>query len=95
MIEYLHIDRSSMYKMINGKRNPSNKEWVDKIAYFFKLSPQEKQKYLKYACVGDTIYYHNNEIKDMIVIKGKESLNYYIQYLLEQELSQNNLKFII
>lgn len=38
--------------------------------------------------MGDTIYYHNNEIKDMIVIKGKESLNYYIQYLLEQELSQ-------
>lgn len=43
--------------------------------------------------MGDTIYYHNNEIKDMIVIKGKESLNYYIQYLLEQELSQKQPQF--
>lgn len=115
LIEYLHIDRPTMYKIINGKRNPSNKELVDNIAYFFKLSPQERQKYFySYYCtlIGERRYRQykeiesfllhykipqylkwegishdkDNKMKDIIVIKGKESLNYYMQYLLEQEL---------
>ena len=40
---YCELDRSTMYKLINGKRAPSSKAQVQKLAAFIKLNPLETQ----------------------------------------------------
>lgn len=42
LAQYCGIDRSNMYKIINGKRKPTSIEMVDKISNFMKLSLSEK-----------------------------------------------------
>ena len=41
--QFCGLDRSSMYKIINGKRNPAGEDVVRKMAQFMQLTPQEKQ----------------------------------------------------
>ena len=36
---YCELDRSTMYKLINGKRSPSSKALVKKLASFMNLNP--------------------------------------------------------
>ena len=40
--QFCGLDRSFMYKIINGKRNPSGEDVVRKMAQFMQLTPQEK-----------------------------------------------------
>ena len=39
--QFCGLDRSFMYKIINGKRNPSGEDVVRKMAQFMQLTPQE------------------------------------------------------
>ena len=39
MVEYCGIDRSAMYKIIKGKRNPPSLEIRDRISHFMRLTP--------------------------------------------------------
>ena len=41
--QFCGLDRSFMYKIINGKRNPSGEDVVRKMAQFMQLTPREKQ----------------------------------------------------
>lgn len=41
---YCNLDRSTMYKLINGKRTPTSKELVRQIASFMNLNPMETQE---------------------------------------------------
>lgn len=47
LIKYCNFDRSTMYKIINGKRNPPSKETVDKMAEFMHLTPAEHRYFLE------------------------------------------------
>lgn len=42
LAQYCGIDRSNMYKIINGKRKPTSLEMVHKMARFMHLSPAEE-----------------------------------------------------
>ena len=44
---YCELDRSTMYKLINGKRAPSSKALVQKLASFMNLNPLETQELLQ------------------------------------------------
>ena len=45
LLEYCSLDRSAMYKIINGKRNPTSEAVFQKIAEFLHLTPAEYQKF--------------------------------------------------
>lgn len=44
LAQYCGLDRSNMYKIINGKRKPTSVEMVHKMAKFMHLSPVEEQE---------------------------------------------------
>lgn len=58
LVKYCGIDRSAMYKIIKGKRNPPSPEIRDRIAHFMHLTPEETR--------------HFNQAYDISVI-GKEN----------------------
>lgn len=41
LANYCNLERSTVYKFINGKREPMSAELVDRIAHFLKLTPSE------------------------------------------------------
>lgn len=41
LAHYCNLERSTVYKFINGKREPISAELVEQIAYFIKLTPLE------------------------------------------------------
>ncbi len=41
MINYVDIDRSTFYKIVKGKRNPSNRHIVEKMIAYLRLSQKE------------------------------------------------------
>ncbi len=43
--QILGIDRSTMYKLISGKRNPPSKDIFEKMALFMHLTPAETQRF--------------------------------------------------
>ena len=45
MTKYCGIDRSTMYKLISGKRNPPPKDIFEKMAQFMHLTPAETQRF--------------------------------------------------
>ena len=45
MTKYCGIDRSTMYKLISGKRNPPSKDIFEKMAQFMHLTPAETQRF--------------------------------------------------
>ena len=45
LAKYCDIDRSTMYKVMNGKRNPPSQETLKKMAHFMHLTPVEHQKF--------------------------------------------------
>ena len=40
--QFCGLDRSFMYKIINGKRNPSGEDVVRKMAQFMRLTPRDR-----------------------------------------------------
>lgn len=60
MVQYCKLDRSTMYKIINGKRNPSSFELVQKMADFMCLTPAESKEFFKayrISLIGRETYY--------------------------------------
>lgn len=57
------IDRSNMYKLINGKRNPSSEALVRKIAEFLHLSVEEREELLEgyYESIEGYDAYHRRK----------------------------------
>lgn len=69
LIQYCELDRSSMYKIINGKRKPSSRTLAEKIANFLQLSPKECEIYYEayYKVVmGEEVYEQNQQIMEFI-----------------------------
>lgn len=69
MAQYCGVDRSNMYKIINGKRNPGSEELVHKIADFMRLTPTERKELLeayKITITGYETYYRRRNVQDFI-----------------------------
>ena len=77
LAQYCGYDRGNMYKIINGKRNPPGKEFVEKVAGYMHLTPLEKTKlYEAYqiSIVGYDIYYRRKAVLEFLteVDAGRE-----------------------
>lgn len=60
LAQYCNLERSTVYKFINGKREPMSAELVELMAYFMKLTPSETyqlKESWKMARMGDDTYY--------------------------------------
>ena len=70
LLEYCNLDRSTMYKIINGKRNPSSEAVFQKITEFLHLTPVEyrrfKEAYL-ISKLGKDLYYRRKYTEKYLV----------------------------
>lgn len=69
LIEYCGLDRSSMYKIINGKRKVTNVEIARKIANYMQLSPKECELYYEAyyrSTMGEEEYEQKQQIEEFI-----------------------------
>lgn len=67
--QFCGLDRSFMYKIINGKRNPSGEDVVRKMAQFMQLTPQEKIDFMDafyIAQMGAEVYYRRKSVGELI-----------------------------
>lgn len=65
LAHYCNLERSTVYKFINGKREPMSAELVEQIAYFIKLTPLETQQLReawKMSRLGENVYYIRKSI---------------------------------
>lgn len=70
LAQYCGVDRSNMYKLINGKRNPSSESIVQKMADFMKLTPSERKELLEayqITITGYESYYRRRNVEELIV----------------------------
>ena len=66
LAHYCNLERSTVYKFINGKREPMSAELVEQIAQFIKLTPLETyqlKEAWKIARMGKTPYYIRKSIE--------------------------------
>lgn len=74
LTSYCDLDRSTMYKLINGKRTPTSKELVLKIASFMNLNPVETQElldsYLLTKAGWETYYRRKNVLEFILDFDG-------------------------
>lgn len=67
--QFCGLDRSSMYKIINGKRTPAGEDVVRKMAQFMQLTPQEKTDFMDafyIAQMGAEVYYRRKAVGELI-----------------------------
>ena len=65
LAQYCDLDRSNMYKIINGKRKPTSYEMVNKICKFMQLTPSEQKEMeeaYRIALVGADNYYRRKNV---------------------------------
>ena len=70
LTQYCSLDRSTMYKYINGKRLPPKQELVERIADYMRLSPSEHDELLtawKIALIGEEDYYSRKNAENFIL----------------------------
>lgn len=70
LTQYCGLDRSTMYKLINGKRSPASRELVQKITEFIHLNPWEQQQLLEayeITRLGPEIYSQRRDIQKFIL----------------------------
>lgn len=67
--QYCDIDRSNMYKLINGKRNPTSEKVIHKMADFMRLTPHERNELLEayhITLVGPETFHRRKNVHDFI-----------------------------
>ncbi len=76
MVRYCGIDRSTMYKIINGKRNPPSPALVDKIAEFMHLTPLEYEQFqtaYQITVTGRTTYFNRKSVENFLMTFPRSS----------------------
>lgn len=66
LAQYCGLDRSNMYKVINGKRKPTSFEMVTNMCKFMQLSPnetKEMQEAYVITLIGSDNYYRRKNVK--------------------------------
>lgn len=69
MVKYCELDRSTMYKIINGKRNPPSLEVLNKMSQFMCLTPTEYQQFREaweITRIGPETYYRRKSVENFI-----------------------------
>lgn len=69
MVEYCGIDRSAMYKIIKGKRNPPSLEIRDRISHFMRLTPEESRLFnqaYEISLTGKDVYEKRKQAEKFI-----------------------------
>lgn len=69
LTEYCNLDRSTMYKIMNGKRNPPSIETARRIANYMQLSFRENGLYFDAyyrSVLGEDAYAQNMLIREFI-----------------------------
>lgn len=69
LAQFCGVERTYMYKLINGKRNPSSEELVRKIADYIRLTPAEQRELLeayRVTITGYETYYRRKTVQDFI-----------------------------
>lgn len=69
LAHYCNLERSTIYKFINGKREPVSAELVEQLAYFMKLTPPETvqlKESWKMARMGEDTYYVRKSIEHFL-----------------------------
>ena len=67
---YCGVDRSTMYKLINGKRNPGSLEMVRKITDYLRLTPieaREMAEAYETTRLGREVYYSRKDVLEFIL----------------------------
>ena len=64
--QFCGLDRSSMYKIINGKRKPAGEDVVRKMAQFMQLTPQEMGTVSRLLNLKQTCPISPQEVQDCI-----------------------------
>ena len=70
LAKYCNLDRSTLYKIISGKREPASLELVKKFSEFLQLTPQEHQCFLEayeITVTGADVYYRRKSIQDFLM----------------------------
>lgn len=69
LAHYCQLERSTIYKFINGKLEPMSAELVEQIAYFIKLTPLETHQLReswKMARMGEDAYYIRKSVEHFL-----------------------------
>lgn len=69
LAKYCSTDRSTMYKILNGKRKPPSREMFQKIVQFLHLTPLENQRLeeaWKISRIGPDVYYKRKSVENFI-----------------------------
>lgn len=69
MAKYCGLDRSTMYKLISGKRNPPPRDILEKMILFMHLTPTEIQHFEEawnVTRIGPEIYYKRKSVENFI-----------------------------
>lgn len=92
--QFCGLDRSSMYKIINGKRNPSGEDVVRKMAQFMQLTPREKTDFMDAFYItqmGEEVYYRRKSVGELIETfsrrEGRKEHIFYKKELAKMEMS--------
>lgn len=94
LAHYCNLERSTVYKFINGKREPMSMELVEQIARFIQLTPPETYKFKeawKMARMGENTYYIRKSMERFYPIFPINPLRLHI-VLLSRKICQELLQ---
>lgn len=93
MTKYCGIDRSTIYKLISGKRNPPSKDIFEKMAQFMHLTPAETQRFeeaWEVTVIGPEVYYKRKSVENFIRHFPSHSSVSPDEFIFSSKLIQNN-----
>ena len=70
MVNYCGLDRSTMYKIMNGKRNPPSPKVRDRMADFMHLTPEENQMFrhaYDISMTGREVFFRRKAVEKFIL----------------------------
>lgn len=98
LANYCKLERSTVYKFINEKREPMSAELVDRIAHFLKLTPSETHRLQgawKMARIGEDVYYLRKSVEHFLADFPSSSITPPHQlFLMHPLILQNFFRLI-
>ncbi len=79
LAQYCEIDRSNMYKLINGKRNPTSEDMVHRMSEFMKLTNSERKEFMEayqISVIGSDVYHRRKNVQNFLGY-FEEQKNFY------------------
>lgn len=68
--KYCDFDRATMYKIINGKRNPPSRDIIEKMSDFMRLTPTEDEQFkeaYEISRIGADNYYRRKSTENFLM----------------------------